>query len=84
MAVLTLRRMSSLSAAGQAQKGARSPKFYISSQAGRFDIAPHEQFSTAGQAQKGANLTFQAQMAVLTLPHMNSSSAAGQAQKGAR
>ena len=36
--------MNSLSAAGQAQKGAKRQDLYISSQGGRFDIAPYEQF----------------------------------------
>ena len=46
LSVLTLRHTSSLSAAGQAQR-AKWPDPYISSQAGRFDIAPYKQFISA-------------------------------------
>ena len=81
LAVLTLRYMNSLSAAGEAQKGAKS-------QACRFDIAPYEQFISGWPSQERSQMTrsftFQAKLAVLTLRHMSSLSAAGQAQKGAK
>ena len=70
--------MSSLSAAGQAQKRAKSPDLYISSHAGVFDIALDEQAKPRKEP-NGQIFTFQAKLAVLILRHMNSLSAAGQA-----
>ena len=53
--------------------------------AGRFDIAPYEQFISKPRKEPNDQIfTFQAKLAVLTLRHMNSLSAAGQAQKGAK
>ena len=57
------------------------------SKAGRFNIAPYEQFISGAKPRKEPDdkiFTFQARLAVLTLRHMNSFSAAGQAQKGVK
>ena len=49
-----LRRMNSLSAAGQAQKRAKWADFHILSLGGHFNIAPYEQFISGLPSVEGA------------------------------